>query len=92
MVKIHPLEALVVTPSQASRVSCVPYDIVSRQESRQLAQDNPDTLLRVDRADLEFPDSVPFTAPEVYQKAARNLARLVDQRLLIPEKEPSDLS
>jgi uncharacterized protein (DUF1015 family) len=89
MVKIHPFEALVVTPSQASRVSCVPYDIVSRQESRQLAQDNPDTLLRVDRADLEFPDSVPFTAPEVYQKAARNLARLVDQKLLIPEKEPS---
>ena len=43
MVKIHPFEALVVTPGQASRVSCVPYDIVSRQESRQLAQDNPDT-------------------------------------------------
>ncbi len=89
MVKIHPFESLTVVPNQASRVSCVPYDIVSRQESRDLAQGNPDTLLRVDRADLEFPDSIPFTAPEVYQKAARNLARLVDQKLLVPAKEPS---
>ena len=89
MVKIHSFESLTVAPSQASRVSCVPYDIVSRQESRDLAEGNPDTLLRVDRADLEFPNSISFTAPEVYQKAAQNLARLVNQKLLVPEKEPS---
>ena len=89
MVKIHPFTSLIVDPALASKVSCVPYDIVSRVESRALAKDNPDTLLRVDRADLEFPDSVPFTAPEVYQRAAQNFTRLVDRRVLIPEKEPA---
>jgi uncharacterized protein (DUF1015 family) len=89
MVKIHPFASLIVDPAMASRVSCVPYDIVSRAESRALAEKNPDTLLRVDRADLEFPDSVPFTAPEVYRQAGKNFARLVEQRRLLPEKKTS---
>ena len=89
MVRIHPFEALIVDPAMAPRVSCVPYDIVSRSESRTLAEGNPDSLLRVDRADLEFPDSVPFNSPEVYQRAARNFDRLVQQKRFLAEKSPS---
>ena len=89
MVKIHPFTSLIVDPALATRVSCVPYDIVSRVESRALTEGNPDSLIRVDRADLEFPDSVSFTAPEVYQQAAKNFARLVEQRRFLPEKKPS---
>ena len=89
MVKIHPFASLIVDPALATRVSCVPYDIVSRTESRALTEGNPDSLLRVDRADLEFPDSVSFTAPEVYRQAAKNFARLVEQRRFLPEKKPS---
>jgi uncharacterized protein (DUF1015 family) len=89
MVKIHPFSSLIVDPALASRVSCVPYDIVSRAESLAMAEGNPDTLLRVDRADLEFPDSIPFTAPEVYRRAAANFARLVETRRLLAEKKPA---
>jgi uncharacterized protein (DUF1015 family) len=89
MVKIHPIPALSVNPDQAAQVTCVPYDIVSRAECRALAKDHPDTLLRIDRADLEFPDSIPFNAPEVYIKAAENFARLVKNRSLLPEKRPA---
>jgi uncharacterized protein (DUF1015 family) len=89
MVKIHPIPALSVNPAQASEVTCVPYDIVSRDESRKLAENHPHTLLRVDRADLEFPDSVKFNAPEVYARAASNLARLVQEKALLPEKKPT---
>ena len=89
VVKIHPFSSLIVDPALASRVSCVPYDIVSRSESRALTEGNPDSLLRVDRADLEFPDTVSFTAPEVYRKAAKNFARLVEQRRFLAEKKPS---
>ena len=89
MVKIHPIPALSVDPARASEVTCVPYDIVSRAESRALAQNHPDTLLRVDRADLEFPDSVKFNAPEVYEKAAQNFARLIQNKSLLPEEKPT---
>jgi len=86
MVRIHPIPALSVNPDQAAQVTCVPYDIVSRAECRALAKDHPDTLLRADRADLEFPDSVRFNAQEVYIKAAENFARLVKNGSLLPEK------
>lgn len=89
MVKIHPIPALTVNPSRASEITCVPYDIVSRAESRALAQNHPDTLLRVDRADLEFPDSVKFNAPEVYQKAAQNFSHLIENGSLLREAKPS---
>jgi len=89
MVRIHPIPALSVNPDQATQVTCVPYDIVSRAECRDLAKDHPDTLLRADRADLEFPDSVRFNAPEVYIKAAENFARLVKNGSLLPEKRPA---
>ena len=89
MVKVHPIPALSVNPAQAKQVTCVPYDIVSRSESRVLAKNHPDTLLRVDRADLEFPDSIQFNAPEVYAKAAQNLSRLIENRSLLPEKIPA---
>ena len=89
MVKIHPIPALTVNPSRAAEITCVPYDIVSRAESRALAQNHPDTLLRVDRADLEFPDSVKFNAPEVYQKAAQNFTRLIETGSLLKETKPS---
>ena len=89
MVKVHPIPALSVNPDQAKQVTCVPYDIVSRAESRVLAKDHPDTLLRVDRADLEFPDSIQFNAPEVYAKAAQNFSRLIDNGSLLREAKPS---
>ena len=89
MVKIHPIPALSVNPPQVRQVTCVPYDIVSREECRTLAKDNPSTLLRVDRADLEFPDSIQFNAPEVYAKAAQNFSRLIDNGSLLREAKPS---
>lgn len=89
MVKIHPIPALTVNPSRAAEITCVPYDIVSRDECRSLAKDHPNTLLRVDRADLEFPDTVKFNAPEVYKKAAQNFSRLIENGSLLKETKPS---
>jgi uncharacterized protein (DUF1015 family) len=89
MVKVHPIPALTVNPKSASEITCVPYDIVSREECRILAEDHPNTLLRVDRADLEFPDAVKFNAPEVYGKAAENFSRLIENGSLLKEAKPS---
>ena len=89
MVRIHPIPALTVNPKSAAEITCVPYDIVSREECRVLAKDHPNTLLRVDRADLEFPDAVKFNAPEVYKKAAENFSRLIENGSLQKEAKPS---
>jgi len=38
----------------ASRIAAVPYDVVSTEEARALAADNPLSFLRVSRAELEI--------------------------------------
>jgi len=89
MVKIHPIAGLTVDPTRAKEITCVPYDIVTRPECRELAKNHPLTLLRVDRADLEFPDEVKFNEPGVYTRAARNFDQLIQGGALLPESTPA---
>ena len=53
MSKICPFRALRPSEESAPRVSSVPYDVVSTDEARALAADNPLSFLHVTRAELE---------------------------------------
>ena len=88
MAKLIPFRALRPNPSDASRVAAVPYDVVSTDEARALAEGNPNSFLRVSRAELELPaDTNPY-ADAVYERAAANFARLKSAALVV-EDEPS---
>lgn len=76
MARLFPFRALRPRPSEAPRVASVPYDVVSTEEARQLAADNPLSFLRVSRAEIELPDGTDPYAPAVYERAAKNFATL----------------
>ncbi|MGI8495581.1 MAG: DUF1015 family protein, partial [Pyrinomonadaceae bacterium] len=50
---IKPFRALRPRPEMAEQVSCVPYDVCSREELRELVENNPVSFLRVTRAEAE---------------------------------------
>jgi uncharacterized protein (DUF1015 family) len=56
MATIKPFRALRPLPEHAKDVSCVPYDVVTTKEARQLASGNPLSFLHVTRADIDMPD------------------------------------
>ncbi len=58
MASLHPFRALRPTPERAADVSSVPYDVVSTEEARQLAADNPLSFLRVTRSEIDLPAGV----------------------------------
>jgi uncharacterized protein (DUF1015 family) len=88
MATIHPFRALRPDPARAAAVSSVPYDVVSTDEARALADGNPLSFLRVSRAELELPASTdPYSDP-VYQRASQNFSRL-KERSFVVESEPS---
>jgi len=58
MATLNPFRALRPTPERASAVAAVPYDVVSVEEARALALDNPLSFLRVSRAEIELPARV----------------------------------
>ncbi len=88
MLRIKAFQGLRPAPNLVDEVACVPYDVVDREESAALAQGRPNTLLRVDRAEIDLPaDTDPYSAA-VYAKAKENFLALQEKGALIRESEP----
>jgi len=62
--------------------------VVDRNESAALVQDNPHSLLHVDRAEIDLPPETNPYSPEVYAKALVNFQGLQKSDALIRESEP----
>jgi uncharacterized protein (DUF1015 family) len=87
MATLYPFRALRPTPADAARIAAVPYDVVNAEEARALAEGNPQSFLRVSRAELEFPPQTDPYGDAVYARAADNFSRL--KKTLVLEDEPS---
>ena len=83
-----PFRALRPRPTEAPEIAAVPYDVVSTEEARALANGNALSFLRVSRPEIELPPDADAHSDEVYDRAARNFARLKDAALTL-EAEPS---
>ena len=88
MATLSPFRALRPRPADAARVAAVPYDVVSTDEARALADDNALSFLRVSRAELELPEGTDPYSDAVYERAARNFKTLRDGTLIV-DQEPS---
>ena len=89
MALIHPFRALRPTPERAAAVSCVPYDVVSTEEARQLAAGNPLSFLHVTRSEIDLPPDTDPYASEVYVRARQNFETLRHTAPLIMDESPS---
>ncbi len=78
-------------PSEAvvEKIASLPYDVVSTEEARSIAKDNPLSMLHIVRAEIDFPKGTDPYSDAIYQKAKENLARLQNNGDLIRESEPS---
>ena len=89
MSALFPFRALRPSPSVASQVASVPYDVVNTDEARALASGNPLSYLHVTRSEIDLPaDANPYDA-SVYAKAVSNLAALTKDAPLVEDDEPS---
>ena len=70
----------------AADVAELPYDVMSRDEARAMAQDRPRSFLHVSRPDIDLPDGVPADSPDGRALAAAAFARLLDDRVLVRDQ------
>src|SRR6187200_1796343 len=89
MASLHPFRALRPAPPAAATVSSVPYDVVSVDEARQLADGNPLSFLHVTRSEIDLPPGTDPYADEVYAKARENFATLRRQAPMLQDDAPS---
>ncbi len=89
MATIHPFRALRPLPASAAAVSSVPYDVVTTEEARALARDNPLSFLRVTRSEIDLPPDADPYAARVYQRARENFQKLRERAPLVLEDAAS---
>jgi len=87
-IHIRPFNAVFPTPSDASRVASVPYDVVNREEARSHASKHEDSFMRVVRSEVDFPDDHSPYGNAVYAKARENYEALLANGSLQKDEEP----
>ena len=89
MAVVAPFRALRPAPPSALAVAAVPYDVVSTDEARALAEGNPLSFLHVSRAEIDLPQKTNPHADVVYTRAVENFVALRDRAPLVLEDAPS---
>jgi len=85
---IQPFAGLRPLPERAGEVAAPPYDVLSSEEARQRASDQPLNFLHISKAEIDLPVDVDPYSPAVYTKSAENFQRLVDDGILIRDPAP----
>jgi uncharacterized protein (DUF1015 family) len=88
-VLVRPFAALRPTAASAAAVIAPPYDVVSTEEARALAAGRPQSFLHISRPEIDLPEDRSPYSDEAYSQGARSLQRLVAERVLVRDKEPS---
>lgn len=89
MAVIHPFKALRPPAELVAEVASPPYDVVSTEEARALASDNPLSFLHVSRPEIDLPDGTDIYSDIVYRRAAENFEKLTKECPLTEEETPS---
>jgi len=88
MARLYPFRALRPKPEVAAQVAAVPYDVVSVDEAKAMADGNPLSFLRVSRPELELPAGTDPYSDAVYERAEKNFTALTGSSFVV-EDEPS---
>lgn len=88
MAVIRPFKALRPTKDNAHLIASVPYDVINKEEAKELAKDNPLSYLHVTRSEIDLPDDIDVYSKEVYLKAKENLDKLIKDAPLILDDKP----
>ena len=86
---IRPFTGLRPAPGRAADVIAVPYDVLAADEARQRARHRPWSFLHISMPEVDLPPETARYAPEIYAKAAENMARMMDDAVLRRDPGPS---
>ncbi len=88
MADIRPFLCIRPAEGKAAAIAALPYDVYNRKEAKAETEKNPDSFLKIDRAETQFDDSVDTYDECVYKKAHDILWGMVSNGDFIREEKP----
>lgn len=88
MAVIKPFISIRPNKGKAAHIAALPYDVYNREEAVKIVEKQPESFLRIDRAETNFPISVDTYDEAVYEKAKELLWEWVENGDFIREEKP----
>ena len=88
MAILKPFAALRPKPELAAQICELPYDVMSSEEARQKAANNPLSFLHVSKPEIDLPPRTDIYSPAVYAKGKENFQKLIAQGALRQDAQP----
>ena len=89
MATVKPFAALRPKPELASRICELPYDVMSSEEARVMADGNPLSFLHVSKPEIDLPLGTDLYSAPVYAKGRENFQKLIADGALAQDKQPA---
>jgi uncharacterized protein (DUF1015 family) len=89
MATLHPFRAVRPLPEYLEEIASVPYDVVSTDEARELADGKPRSFLHVVRPEIDLSPDVDVHDDAVYEQGAVNLRQYIEADYTQTEDEPA---
>ena len=88
MAIVKPFRALRPKPDLAAKICELPYDVMSSDEARDIAKNNPLSFLHVSKPEIDLPPHTDLYSAPVYAKGKENFDRLIAQGALAQDTKP----
>ena len=88
MAVFRAFKALRSVREKAADVAALPYDVVNREEAKEIGDGNPLSFLHVDRPEMDLEPGIDLYDERVYEKAKENLANMEKNGILVQDEKP----
>jgi uncharacterized protein (DUF1015 family) len=85
---LRPFPGLRPAPEYAAQVAAPPYDVLSSDEARVMAEGKPWSFLHISKPEIDLPAGTDVYSAPVYAKAAENLRKMIDAGVLRRDPRP----
>jgi uncharacterized protein (DUF1015 family) len=87
MARIEPFQGLRPRRDLAERIAAPPYDVLSSEEAREMAKDNPHSFLHIGKPEIDLPAGTDLYSDAVYAMGKENFDRFIREGFLVQDEK-----
>lgn len=88
MAVVRGFKALRPKEDLVEKVASLPYDVMNRQEAKEMALGNEESFLHVVRSEMDIPEDVAQYDEAAYVMARKNLDKFQEKGILVQDEKP----
>jgi len=85
---VKPFKGIKPKKELVEKVASLPYDVMNREEAKEMAKGNEFSFLHVVRSEMDVDETVSAYDESVYKKARTNLDKMIEDEILIQDEKP----